>query len=49
MRSPLGSQVFAQVSGAASSGVTLLGNSLNQGQQAVSFSDGATKESVKVD
>jgi polygalacturonase len=49
MRSPAGSQVFAQISGAASSGITLLGNSLNQGQQAVSFSDGATKESAKVD
>jgi hypothetical protein len=28
---------------------TLPGNSLNQGQQAVSFSDGATKESTKID
>jgi hypothetical protein len=49
MRSPADSQVFAQISGAASSGITLLGNSLNRGQQAVSFSDGATKESAKVD
>jgi len=49
MRAPAGSQVFAQVSGAASSAITLLGNSLNQGQQAVSFSDGAAKESTKID
>jgi hypothetical protein len=49
MRSPAGVEVFAQVSGAGSSGITLLGNALNQGQQAVRLSHGATRESAKMD
>jgi polygalacturonase len=49
MRSPLGIAVFAQVSGAASAGITLLGNSVSQGQKAVSYADGATKEATEID
>lgn len=45
MRSPAGSRVFAQVSGACSSRITLLGNALEHGQQAVSYTGGATEES----
>ncbi len=48
MRAPAASQVFAAISGAASMGISLLGNSLSKGQQAVSFSGGATKESTDV-
>ena len=49
MRSPLGSTVFAQVSGAGSSGITLLSNSLNPGQKPVEFADGATEQSTRID
>ena len=49
MRSPAGSQVFMQVSGAGSSGITLLGNSLHRGQQPVSYTGGATEDSMKID
>jgi len=51
MRSPAGTgtQVFAAISGAASSGITLLGNSLNKGQQAVSFTAGAAEDAASVD
>jgi polygalacturonase len=49
MRAPAASQVFAAVSGAASSGITLLGNSLTKGQKAVSYSNGATEDSTKID
>jgi polygalacturonase len=45
MRSPAGSRVFAQVSGAGSSGITLLGNALEHGQRAVSYTGGATEGS----
>jgi len=48
MRSPAGVKVFAQVSGASSSGLSLSGNSLDPGQQAVSYTDGATEGSTKV-
>ena len=49
MRAPAASQVFAAISGAASSGITLLGNSLTKGQKAVSYSNGATEDSTKID
>jgi polygalacturonase len=49
MRSPAGTQVFAQVSGAASSGITLLGNSLNRGQMPARYSNGAMEDSVRID
>jgi hypothetical protein len=49
MRSPLGSQVFAQVSGAASKEITLLANSLNKGQQPVAVTGGAPNDAAKVD
>jgi len=42
MRSPAGNSVFAQVSGAASTGIVLAGNSLEPHQQAVTYIDGAT-------
>ena len=49
MRSPAGSQLFAQVSGASSSAIVLLGNSLNQGEQAVTHLGGAESSATKVD
>lgn len=49
MRSPAGSQVFAQVSGADSAGVTLMGNSLEHGQKAVIYTGGAIEDSMKAD
>ena len=49
MRSPAESQVFAQVSGAASSGITLLSNSLAKGQKQVNYTGGATGDAVKID
>jgi polygalacturonase len=49
MRSPIGSQVFAQISGAASSGIALLGNSLNKGQQPFTLTGGAPGDAAKVD
>jgi hypothetical protein len=49
MRSPADSQVFAQIGGAASSGIKLAGNSLNKGQQAVNYTDGATEDAAKIE
>jgi polygalacturonase len=49
MRSPAESPVFTAVSGASSSGITLLGNSLQKGQLAVSYVGGATEDSTKID
>jgi polygalacturonase len=49
MRAPADSRLFAQVSGAASSGIALLGNSLTRDQQAVSFTEGAAETSAKVE
>ncbi|HEX4030633.1 MAG TPA: glycosyl hydrolase family 28 protein [Terracidiphilus sp.] len=46
MRSPAGTQTFAQISGAASSEITLLGNSIEHGQKAVSYFGGATGDST---
>jgi hypothetical protein len=46
-RSPAGSQVFAQVSGPNSAGITLVGNSLESGQKAVNYIDGATESALK--
>jgi hypothetical protein len=48
MRSPLGNNAFTQVGGAGSNGIVLLGNSLNAGQKAVSYTDGASEESTKI-
>ena len=49
MRSPAGAQVFAQVSGADSSGIMLTGNSSQSGQRIVNFTGDATEGSAKVD
>jgi hypothetical protein len=49
MRSPAASLVFAQVSGAASSGITLLSNSLAKDQKSVNYTGGATEEATKID
>jgi hypothetical protein len=43
MRSPAGNTVFAQISGAASTGIVLSGNSLEPHQQAATYIDGATE------
>jgi len=48
MRAPVDSKLFAQVSGAESSEVTLLSNSFGQGQEAVSLVGGAKQGSVRV-
>lgn len=45
MRSPAGSQVFAQVSGSDSASITLMANALEPGQKPVSYIDGATEDS----
>jgi hypothetical protein len=47
-RSPLGSSVFAQVGGRDSSGIVLLGNSLNPDQKAVNYTDGASAVATKI-
>ncbi len=47
-RSPEGNKVFAQVSGSGSGGIVLLGNALNAGERAVSYSGGAAKSAAKV-
>jgi len=49
MRAPQNCPVFAQVGGASSSDIRLLGNSLEQGQRAVSRVDGAAESAVKLD
>jgi hypothetical protein len=41
--------MFAQVSGADSAEITLLGNSLQRAQNAVSYTGGATQDSTKID
>jgi hypothetical protein len=43
MRSPAGNSVFAQISGAASTGVVLSGNSLEPHEQAAKYTDGASE------
>jgi polygalacturonase len=43
MRSPAGNRVFAQIAGAASTGIVLTGNSLEPHQQAAAYIDGATE------
>ena len=48
MRAPATSNVFAQVSGAGSADIRLLGNWLESGQKAVSHVDGATEEATKI-
>ncbi|MGH7171287.1 MAG: glycoside hydrolase family 28 protein, partial [Gemmataceae bacterium] len=48
MRSPVGNKVFAAVSGAGSSGIRLLGNLLNEGEQAISITGGAMHDAAKV-
>jgi polygalacturonase len=47
MRAPIGSSVFAQVGGADSADIRLVGNSLEHGRQAVSYADGATGNAAK--
>ncbi len=49
MRSPEKCEVFAQVSGAESAGIELLGNSIPKGQKAVRYTDGANMEAAKID
>jgi hypothetical protein len=46
IRAPAGASVLAQVRGASSSGIVLAANSLESGQQAVRYSDGATAAST---
>jgi polygalacturonase len=46
-RAPAGAAVLAQVSGAGSSGLALSGNHVDQGQQEVVYSNGATAASAK--
>jgi len=48
MRSPAGLQVFAQVSGEVSAGISLSGNSLDAGQQAATYTNGATEASTRI-
>jgi hypothetical protein len=48
MRCPAGTQVFAQVSGEGSTGISLSGISLDAGQQAATYIDGATVGSTKI-
>jgi polygalacturonase len=49
MRSPAGVRVFAEISGANSSEITLHGNTLGGGEQAVAYTNGATEGSARVD
>ena len=49
MRAPVGSSVFAQVSGVDSADIRLVGNSLEHDQQAVSYAGGATEDATKLD
>jgi hypothetical protein len=49
MRVPPNCPVFTQVSGAMTSDIRLVGNSLRQDQRAVSCIDGAAESGVKVD
>jgi polygalacturonase len=49
MRAPVGSSVFAQVSGADSAEIRLVGNSLGHDQQAVTYAGGATEDATKLD
>lgn len=46
MRSPVGPKVFAQVSGADSSGIALAGNLLEPGQHPAAYADGASEGSA---
>ena len=48
MRCPAGPRVFTQVSGEASAGIALSGNSLDADQQAATYVDGATAGSTKI-
>jgi len=48
MRSPADSKVFTQVSGAGSSGIALSGNSLEPGQHAATYVDGAKQGSTTI-
>jgi polygalacturonase len=47
MRSPVGSKLFAQVSGAASNGIVLSGNVLETGQAPLHFADGAANDAAR--
>lgn len=48
MRLPAGSSVLAQVSGAASAGIQLVGNALDSSQSALKFEDGASRSAARV-
>jgi len=48
MRSPVGSKVFAQVSGAGSSSIGLSGNLLDPGQQPATYTDGASEGTATI-
>jgi polygalacturonase len=48
MRCPAGAKVFTKVSGEASAGISLSGNSLDAGQQAAAYVDGATQGSTTI-
>jgi polygalacturonase len=49
MQAPAGSRVLVQVSGADSSGIKLTADTLARGQQAVSFTGGASPDAATVD
>jgi polygalacturonase len=49
MRSPVGNKIFVQVGGAKSSGITLLGNSLNVDEREISYTNGTTTDAAKVE
>jgi len=48
MRAPLECGHFAQVSGAGSSGITLMANALNPGQRPVTITGGAEQDSTRI-
>jgi hypothetical protein len=48
MRSPAGIQIFAQISGAESSGIALAGISLDRDKKAVTYTGGATEDSTRI-
>lgn len=49
IRSPVGNQVFVQLRGAASSGITLVGNSLAKGANPVIYAEGATAAATTIE
>jgi alpha-D-ribose 1-methylphosphonate 5-phosphate C-P lyase len=49
MQAPGGSRILAQISGSDSSGIKLTADTLGHGQQAVSFTGGASPDAATVD